>query len=316
MTEQNFELIIKTESKVLACNIKDFETQANQYLATLTQNFETDDDFAQAKEEVKELETLEKKTRQAINNVLNGSKEISELIETANQIAERFRQERLTRKNLITQKEAEIKSGIVDNALSEITTVRSQFEKEVSLALEMTIPKANISKRIQEATKNKRTLDGLKKAVMAEKNLIITEITTESARIKERLKLIPISYEYLFKDSVQLIAGNNELQPIIDERIAAEEKREAELKAKAEQEAKAKAEAEKVQVEAKAIADEMEQQQAVENPQEIAKTEPTEQLEDFVITIRLTQTTQAQAVATARGLKAQLGDCVSLNKSK
>ena len=51
--EQKFELIISTESKVLACNIADFEKQADQFLATLTSKFETDDDFAAAKEEVK-----------------------------------------------------------------------------------------------------------------------------------------------------------------------------------------------------------------------------------------------------------------------
>ena len=49
MTEQKFELIISTESKVLACNITDFEKQAEQFLSTLTATFETDDDFAAAK---------------------------------------------------------------------------------------------------------------------------------------------------------------------------------------------------------------------------------------------------------------------------
>ncbi|MDO9828114.1 hypothetical protein Q7494_11400, partial [Glaesserella parasuis] len=134
--------------------------------------------------------------------------------------------------------------------------------------------------------------------------------------ISARRKLIPIHYEYLFKDWLVLIAGNDELEPIIQQRIAEEEKREAEIKAKAEQEAKAKAEAEKVQAEAKAIADEMEQQQAVEKPQDFAKTENTEPLEDFVITIRLSQTIQSHAVSIARELKGRFGDCVSLNKAK
>lgn len=71
-----------------------------------------------------------------------------------------------------------------------------------------------------------------------------------------------------------------------------------------------------MQAEAKAIADEMEQQQAVEKPQDFAKTENTEPLEDFVITIRLNQTIQSHAVSIARELKARFGDCVSLNKAK
>lgn len=46
---QQFELILKTESRVVSTNLQTFEEQANQYLATLTTTFETDDDFAKAK---------------------------------------------------------------------------------------------------------------------------------------------------------------------------------------------------------------------------------------------------------------------------
>ena len=57
MTEK-FELILSTESKVLTTNIADFEKQANEFISTLTSNFETDDDFLAAKEEVKILKEL------------------------------------------------------------------------------------------------------------------------------------------------------------------------------------------------------------------------------------------------------------------
>ncbi|MWQ46070.1 hypothetical protein F9874_11020 [Glaesserella parasuis] len=316
------DLILSTESKVLSTNIKTFEEQANAYLATLTTTFETDDDFAKADSEVKELKEIEDKIRTAIEQTHNG--EIAELISTAEQIAERFRQERLSREKVVKNRKAEIKESIISQAFERILTIKGSHESDVSFALERNIPKENIKKRLEDATKRRSTLATLTSAVNAEETAITAEIGAEAARISARRKLIPIHYEYLFKDWLVLIAGNDELEPIIQQRIAEEEKREAEIKAKAEQEAKAKAEqeakakaeAEKVQAEAKAIADEMEQQQAVEKPQDFAKTEPTERLENFVITIRLTQTTQAQAVATARGLKAQFGDCVSLNKSK
>lgn len=47
------DLILSTESRVLSTNITDFEKQADQFLSTLTQSFETDEDFGRAKEEVK-----------------------------------------------------------------------------------------------------------------------------------------------------------------------------------------------------------------------------------------------------------------------
>lgn len=308
------DLILSTESKVLSTNIKTFEEQANAYLATLTTTFETDDDFAKADSEVKELKEIEDKIRTAIEQTHNG--EIAELISTAEQIAERFRQERLSREKMVKSRKAEIKETIISQAFQRILTIKGSHESDVSLALERNIPKDNIKKRLEEATKRRSTLATLTSAVNAEETAITAEIGAEAARISARRKLIPIHYEYLFKDWLVLIAGDDELEPIIQQRIAEEEKREAEIKAKAEQEAKAKAEAEKVQAEAKAIADEMEQQQAVEKPQDFAKTENTEPLEDFVITIRLSQTIQSHAVSIARELKGRFGDCVSLNKAK
>lgn len=310
------DLILSTESKVLSTNIKTFEEQANAYLATLTTTFETDDDIAEADSEVKKLEEIEDKIRTAIKQTHNG--EIAELISTAEQIAERFRQERLNREKIVKNRKAEIKENIISQAFERILTIKGNHESDVSLALERNIPKGNIKKRLEEATKRRSTLATLTSAVNAEETAITAEIGTEAARISARRKLIPIHYEYLFKDWLVLIAGEEELEPIIQRRIAEEEKREAEIKAKAEQEAKSKAkvEAEKVQAEAKAIAEEMEQQQAIEKPQDFAKTENTEPLEDFVITIRLSQTSQSHAVSIARELKARFGDCVSLNKAE
>ncbi|POY41893.1 hypothetical protein [Avibacterium endocarditidis] len=242
MENQKFELIISTESKVLACNITDFEKQADQFLSTLTQTFETDNDFAQAKEEVKLLKELEDKTRTAIKNAQQGN--INKLLEQAQDIAERFRQARLEREKLVNTKEEEIKANIVNGAFERISVIKSGFESDVCIALEQVIPKATVKKRLEEATKRRSLLATLIKAVNAEETLIAAEIAAEAARLSARRKLIPISYEYLFKDWLNLITGDDELEPLIQARIADEQKREAEIKVKAEQEAKARAEAE------------------------------------------------------------------------
>ena len=302
--EQKFELIISTESKVLACNIADFEKQADQFLATLTSKFETDDDFAAAKEEVKTLKEVEDKIRAAIKSAQSG--EIAALITSAENIAERFRQERLARDKLVKLKESEIKQNIINGALDEISETRSKYESSVSLALEQTMPKSVITKRIEEATKNKRTLDGLVKSVNAEKTLILAELAQESARITARLKMIPVAYEHLFRDALQLVAGTDDLGPIIAERVNAEQQREAELKAKAEEDAKAKAESQ-------AVASEIEAQSAVEKTPEIPTALSDEPTSNFEIRIAFTGT-QEQAIALARQIKAQYGDNVSLKK--
>ena len=301
------DLILSTESRVLSTNITDFEKQAEQFLSTLTQSFETDEDFGRAKEEVKILKELEDKTRAAIKNAQQG--DINELIAQAEAIAERFRQERLSRDKLVKEKEASIKDNIANAAIIEILDTRNSAcgESAISLALEFTMPKDTLKKRINDATKNKRTIDGLTKAVNAEKALVLAELMSEIARLQSRLKLIPISHEYLFSDAVKLIAGEDDLEEIVAQRIEAEKQREEQRKADAEAAAeKAKQEAEeqaKVQAEAAAVAQEMEAQTPPVSPAQSAVEN-----HGFVIQISLPPMPQADAVTVAREVKAQYGD--------
>lgn len=129
------ELILSTESKVLSTNIDSFKQQAEKYIASLTQTFETDEDFGRAKEEAKTLKELEDKTRTVIENVLNGNQEIATLIDTAKEIAERFRTERLIREKLVKTKEAEIKQQLAEQAITEITEARNQLAKVSDISL-------------------------------------------------------------------------------------------------------------------------------------------------------------------------------------
>lgn len=297
-----FDLILSTESRVLSTNITDFEKQAEQFLATLTQKFETDDDFAAAKEEVKTLKEAEDKIRTAIKSAQSG--EIAVLIESAENIAEKFRQARLSRDKLVKAKEVEIKQNVVDTAFERISTVRYGYESDISLALERTMPKQGLLKRLQEATARRSTLATLQKAVQTEENLILAELAQESARLIARKKFLPVSHEHLFKDWLELITSNCDLKPIVEERIQMEEQREqARI-------AQAQAEAEKAKIE------EAETERAVEKTQENLTAPSDEPLQDFIISIRLNQIIKSQAIAIALGLKERFGDAVKLNKAK
>ncbi|HDR1302913.1 TPA: hypothetical protein QB369_001860 [Pasteurella multocida] len=314
-----FELILSTESKVLACNIQDFKTQAEKFLSTITNTFETDEDFGKAKEEVKLLKEVEDRTREAIKNARQG--DIQELISQAEEIAEQFRQKRLFLDKTVKTREVEIKSEIVSTALDEVIRSMSGYENDVSIVLSTKYSRNVIKTRLEEATKRRSTIATLEKAVNAEKALIISEISAEGARVAERRKMIPISYEHLFKDWQSLISGEQDLEPIIKQRIAEEEKREAELKAKAEAEAREKAEAQaqaqaKAQAEIEAIQAQEKQssmESAVEKTQESTNT--NEPVFEFLVKIPFTGTMN-EAVAFAREIKAKYGDQVQLTKIK
>ncbi|HDR1805570.1 TPA: hypothetical protein QB606_000836 [Pasteurella multocida] len=315
-----FELILSTESKVLACNIQDFKAQAEKFLSTITSTFETDEDFGKAKEEVKLLKEVEDRTREAIKNARQG--DIQELISQAEEIAEQFRQKRLFLDKTVKTREVEIKSEIVSTALDEVIRSMRGYENDVSIVLSTKYSRNVIKTRLEEATKRRSTIATLEKAVNAEKTLIISEISAEGARVAERRKMIPISYEHLFKDWQSLISGEQDLEPIIKQRIAEEEKREAELKAKAEAEAQAKAR-EEAQAKAKAQADietiQAQEKQsivesAVEKTQE-STTSTNEPVFEFLVKIPFTGTIN-EAVAFAREIKAKYGDQVQLTKIK
>ena len=306
-----FDLILSTESRVLSTNITDFEKQADQFLATLTQKFESDEDFAAAKEEVKTLKEVEDKIRAAIKSAQSG--EIAALITSAENIAERFRQERLARDKLVKLKESEIKENIVNTAFENISKVRYGYESDISIALERTMPKQDLLKRLHNATARRSTLATLQKAVQAEENLILAELAQESARLIARKKFLPVSHEHLFKDWLELITSNCDLKPIVEERIEMEERREqariaqAQVEAEKARIAQAQAEAEKAKIE------EDETKSAVEKTQENSTALSDEPTFNFEVRIAFTGT-QEQAIALARKVKAQYGDNVSLKK--
>ena len=294
-----FDLILSTESRVLSTNIADFEKQADQFLSTLTVKFETDEDFAAAKEEVKTLKEVEDKIRNSIKLAQSG--EIAKLIESAEKIAEKFREERLKRDKLVKSKESEIKENIVNTAFENISKVRYGYESDISIALERTMPKQGLLKRLHNATARRSMLSTLTKAVQTEENLILAELAQESARLISRRKLLPVSHEHLFKDWLELITSNCDLKPIVEERIEMEEQREQARVAQAQAEAE------------KAKTEEAETESTVEKTQENLTALSDEPTFNFEVRIAFTGT-QEQAIALARKVKAQYGDNVSLKK--
>lgn len=296
-----FDLILSTESRVLSTNIIDFEKQADQFLSTLTVKFETDEDFAAAKEEVKTLKEVEDKIRNSIKLAQSG--EIAKLIESAEKIAEKFREERLKRDKLVKSKESEIKENIVNTAFENISKVRYGYESDISLALERTIPKQDLLKRLHNATARRSTLATLQKAVQAEENLILAELAQESARLIARKKFLPVSHEHLFKDWLELITSNCDLKPIVEERIEMEERREQARIAQAEAE--------------KAKKKEAETESSVEKTQEnlTALNENDSKTYRFEVRIGFTSTL-SKAIELAKQVKEQFGleNNVSLKK--
>lgn len=325
------ELVIKIETNIASCNIETFKAQAEQYLASLHSSYETDEDFAILVGEVKELKELEDKTRQAIEDVLNGNKEVETIINEARGIAESFRQERLSRNKLVTDKSNEIKQGILDGAFEDIKTIITNLGGQLVSAIGSKFQSQNIKAQLIESIKGKRTISSIQAAANAEKNGIIAEITAEVARINSRLRLIPKDLDHLFRDAASLAASDmtdDELVSEVQSRIEVDKVRQAEIeeqaKAKAEaaaeaktkaEEAKAKAE-EKARLEAKPVSKEEVKEEAKEDPELVSEEASKEyEAKHWTVVIKLNADVgREQAIQVAKAFKAQHESLISSMK--
>ena len=325
----NNELVIKVETNIASCNIGDFKAQAEQYLASLHNSYETDEDFAILTSEVKELKELEDKTRQAIEAVLNGNKEVETIINEARNIAESFRQERLKRNKLVTDKSNEIKQAILDGAFNDIKTIVSNQDNQLITAIGTKFSPQEIKAKLSDSIKGKRTISSIQAAANAEKNGIIAEVTAEVARINGRLRLIPKDLDHLFRDAASLAASDmtdDELVSEVQSRIEADKVRQAEIEEQAKQqaEAKAAAEAKAKAEEAKAKAEEKEPLETEPVAKEEAKEEPEPVSEDankehetthWTVVIKLnSDVSREQAIQVAKAFKAQHESLISSMK--
>lgn len=220
-------LTLQTESRVIATNMDVFEKNAKTYLATFNNNFETDEDFATAKEQVKTLKKVETDINERVEQILNGNLEVAAVIKKAQDIAEMFRQERLQRERLIKERDIEIKKGLLVSAYESLRMIINAYESDVSIALELVLSKQTIKDRLQQSIKRRTTLKTLKAALDAETTAIATELATTLAGIATRRKMIPLGKDHLFTDwqSLTATSTNEQMQQVVAERLADEQAR-------------------------------------------------------------------------------------------
>lgn len=239
--ENKQELILKVESKIISANTAAWEAEQKAFLSGLTAKFETDEDFAKAEVELKEIEARENAAKTALEAVVNGSQDVSALIENVSAVIEDLRQARISHKKIIaTEKEAR-KQAVIDVPLDEIRKTYS-LDTPVTPALKVRLPIKELEARINDSAKKKRGIDGIKKGVNAEFTAIKSEMMPIVTELNERLDMFPADKMHLFADVDKLIASDDDLQLIIDERIKADDERQAAEKARQEAEEKARIE--------------------------------------------------------------------------
>ncbi len=238
-------LSIQIKGEVSLSNLPRFKEAAEQYLAEIKTDLETDDDFAYAEANVKYLDEAEKSLEQAKKAALSQTADIDELMRTIDHIKESMRSKRLSLDKLVKSKKEQIKADIVlkgNNALAAHVDALNAEIKPVVLTM-----RGNFA----EAIKNKRTVASLQDAVDTELARCKIGIDALASQVRKNLNHLNEAAQdkkSLFADlSTLALKASDDFAAVVqvrlNEELARLAKIEADAQARAELQAKAALEA-------------------------------------------------------------------------
>lgn len=286
------DLILNVKTNVVAQNVADFSAQIKAYLAGINTVLKTDDDFAQAEADCKDLKAIEDNTRAAIKAVLEGNADVAQLVATAEASAEELRTTRLQLEKLVKAQKAQVRADIIARTKNAIHAQIDVADETIRPALRKVLRVAELDGILDEAAKGKKTLAGLEKGcatVLADWTALIQKSADYLAK---RYAHIPADRLHLFADLADVLAMNSGFEETVAARIVADDERQTAERARIEAEAREKAEAEtRVRIEAEA----REREQARAETAPVADQKPVEQEQQNVTPQPLPQGDAEQA---------------------
>lgn len=270
-------LVIRISGAVQQSNLAEFEETALAVIASINTDLQTDDDFAQAEENIKSCQLIETRLKNAKNDALNNTKEISDIISTIDRLDAKFRQTRLDLNGKVKTEKESRKNEILNAAKRGLELSVSQSPVKHGFVIDW--------KALQEAIKGKRFLSKMREAVnevavhqLAELSVLEVNFKANIIEIEKAEK----EYPGLFPDKKNLALSSPEVvAAMIESRVMKFKFEIAERERKAKEEAEQKAERERLEKEseAKRLSDERDrarQQEelkcaAVDEQQEVPK---------------------------------------------
>lgn len=238
-------LAISIKGEVSVSNLPRFREAAEAYVAAIKTDLNTDDDFANAEENVKFLDSAEKSLELAKKNALADTADIDELMRTIDHIKDSMRVKRLALEKLVKSKKEEIKASIVAKARVALCRHMDALNHEIKPVV------IEVRGNFDTAIKNKRTVASLNDSVNTSVSRCKIEADLLAANVRRNLAFLneqAPEQKALFADLNTLALQSFEtFSAIVENRLAAELARvakiEADAKARAEAQAKAQTEA-------------------------------------------------------------------------
>ena len=300
----NTEIILKTQSAIVASNIDDVAASVRAEVAKVNTDLKTDEDFATAEQQVKDFKAAEDAIKEARDAALSEAQDVRKLLDTTDEIIALLAQTRLALDKQVKAQKAKVKEEITSRTRDGIHKALAGCDARLQAAMRKVLRIDELDGVLTYATKGKKSLAGLEKGcaeVLANWTALIGK--TE-AYMQARYAQIPADRLHLFADLDDLLTPEKGFEDAIAARIAAEDERQAAEKARIAAEAAAKAEAtlrEKIAAEARAKAGTA----ATTEPQPMPEPTHDEPVLEYIITVKM-KTTLTNAKAVANNLKNSL----------
>lgn len=257
-------LAVQIRGEVITSNLPAFKAAAEQFIAGIKTDLETDEDFVNADAVVKFCEAKEKEIAVAMDAAIAQMSSIDELMRTGKHVSEQLRTKRLALSNQIEQRKKQIKESAVAERRQKYADHVAALNAELGVVSIVVTPPDFVG-----AIKGLKTIASLYDKL--DTALANGKIAADAAAKDLRAKLDwytgqAAEHAFLFRDLQQLIQ-----KPADDFQLAVNARIDEHKRQKAEKEARERAEAEKATAAAAAPAVEQATSEVVPQPRAVIR---------------------------------------------
>lgn len=174
-------LMIQVEGKVLATNLDQFKASAQTFIANISTDLQTDQDFADADKMVKFLKDGEEQLALCKRQALAQTASIDELFRTIDAISGLMKDKRLMLDKLVAAEKTNRKQEIVNGAINALVMFTGKLNGRIGCNW-MPAPKTGL---LAESVRGLKSLDSMRDKVSA----ALANAKVEASEIADRIEL-------------------------------------------------------------------------------------------------------------------------------
>lgn len=192
-------LTVQIEGRVLRTNLPAFKEAADEFIAGINVDLQSDQDFANAEASVKFCSEAEKRLARVMEDAIGQTASIDDLFKTMTGIIDGLKAKRLQLEKLVKNRKDEIKTDAVRDGVDALMRHRDELNRKVG----GNWIQAPYAAMLAPATKNKRTVETLRAAVdaaVAEAKIEMTQRAERMLANQQTLVGDAHDYGFLFPD--------------------------------------------------------------------------------------------------------------------